>query len=134
MIFEAVRGCNGVRRGRRRFGRGGLRHLREPAIVVRVARPLTTDLTRGDCRPYFLWDEDTSIDELRSVLAGPASGERDRLLGKMLREARDIDVWLFVTPTEVAEALERLQRALGRRYAFWRWLIDGWRSDGLLTG
>jgi hypothetical protein len=102
--------------------------------VFRVTRPLTTDLTLGDCRPYFLWDEDTSIDELRSVLAGPESGERDRLLGKMLREARDIDVWRFVTPSEVADALERLQRALGRRYAFWRWLIDGWRSDGLLAG
>jgi len=50
----------------------------------------------------------------------------------MLREARDIDVWRFVRPVEVAGALERLRRALGRRYAFWSFLIKGWRRHGLL--
>lgn len=96
-------------------------------------RGLTTDLTRGELRPYFLWDEDTSVDELRAALSGPEGAGRDRLLGKMLREARDIDVWEFVTPTEVAQALPRLGRRLGRRQAFWRFLIEGWRSDGLLS-
>ena len=97
-------------------------------------RPLTTDLTRRELRPYFLWDEDVSIEELRQVLAGPDGFARDRLLGKMLREARDIDVWQFVTPQEVARVLPRLERRIGRRYAFWRFLIDGWWSDGLLAG
>lgn len=96
--------------------------------------PLSADLTRGDVRPYFLWDEQTSVDELRAVLAGPDGPLRDRLLGKMLREARDIDVWSFVTPAEVARVLERLRRRLGRRYGFWKFLIDGWRRDGLLDG
>lgn len=95
-------------------------------------RPLTTDVSQGDQRPYFLWDEDTSIDELRALLRGPSSPLRDRALGKMLREARDIDVWTFVTPLEIAEALPRIERRLGRRAAFWRFLIDGWKSDGLL--
>jgi hypothetical protein len=90
-------------------------------------------MRRGDLRPYFLWDEDISIDELRSVLAGPDGFERDRLLGKMLREARDLDVWQFVTPLEVARTLERVKRRVGRRYAFWKFLIDGWRADGLLA-
>jgi len=101
-------------------------------IVSAVGRRLTTDLDRRDLRPYFFWDEDISIAELHDVLEGAPSMERDRLLAKLLREARDMDVWRFVTPTEVAEALPRLQRRVGRRYAFWRWLIDGWRSDGLL--
>jgi len=69
------------------------------------------DLERGDGRPYFLWDEDITTDQLRAVLAGPDSPERDRRLGKMLREARDIDVWCFVTPAEVAAALPRLRVA-----------------------
>jgi hypothetical protein len=90
-------------------------------------------MTRGDLRPYFLWDEDTSIDELRGILAGPDSARRDQLLGKMLREARDIDVWSFVTPQDVARALPRLGRRLGRRRRFWEFLIEGWRSDGLLA-
>lgn len=95
-------------------------------------RALTTDMTRRDLRPYFLWDEDVSIGELQEVLAGPDSPRRDQLLGKMLREARDIDVWHFVRPVEVAGALERLRRRLGRRYAFWSFLIKGWRQHGLL--
>jgi hypothetical protein len=95
-------------------------------------RPLTADLSQRDRRPYFLWDEDVSIDELRQILSGPPSDHRDRALGKMLREARDTDVWQFVTPTDVAEALPRIERRLGRRAAFWHFLIDGWMKDGLL--
>lgn len=95
-------------------------------------RGLTADMTNVAFRPYFLWDEDVSIDELHRVLAGPDSPRRDQLLGKMLREARDIDVWYFVRPVEVARVLERLKRRLGRRYGFWRFLIEGWRSHGLL--
>jgi hypothetical protein len=95
-------------------------------------RPLTLDLRDGTRRPYFLWDEDVTIDELRAALHGADAALRDRLLGKMLREARDSDVWSFVSPNEVAEALPRIGRRLGRRAAFWRFLIEGWRTDGLL--
>jgi hypothetical protein len=95
-------------------------------------RALTTDMSNREMRPYFLWDEDVSIGELRHALAAPDGPRRDQLLAKMLREARDIDVWEFVRPTEVERVLERLKRRIGRRYAFWRFLIDGWRSHGLL--
>lgn len=93
---------------------------------------LTGDMCAGHLRPYFLWDEEVTISELREVLAGADSWRRDRLLAKMLREARDVDVWHFVTPKEVAAALSRLQPRLGRRFAFWRFLIDGWYQLGLL--
>ncbi len=95
-------------------------------------RPLTTDMRRGDQRPYFLWDEDLSIDELRARLHGHDEHERLRLLGKLLREARDVDVWDFVTPRDVAEALPLVRPRLGRRRGFWDFLIEGWRADGLL--
>ena len=104
-------------------------NLRYPATV----RALTIDMAEAALRPYFLWDEDVSIAELRAVLAGPDDHVRDRLLGKMLREARDLDVWQFVRPTEVARVLERLRRRIGRRHAFWTFLIEGWRADGLLA-
>jgi hypothetical protein len=94
---------------------------------------MTTDMTRGDRRPYFLWDEDLSIDELRAVLCSGPEEERLRLLGKMLREARDIDVWFFVSPEEVARALPDLGRRLGRRRPFWEFLIRGWREDGIIA-
>lgn len=94
---------------------------------------MTTDMSRGERRPYFFWDEDVSIDELRALLHGDDSAERQRLLGKMLREARDIDVWHFVTPEEVAQALPELGRRLGKRRPFWEFLIRGWREDGILA-
>jgi hypothetical protein len=77
-----------------------------------IMRPMTTDMTRGDRRPYFLWDEDITIDEPHAVLRAGPEHERHRLLGKLLREARDVDVWHFVTPQEVADMLpSRLQRS-----------------------
>lgn len=96
-------------------------------------RPLSVDLQDPDVRPYFFWDEDVTVGELRAAIAAPDGAARDRLIGKMLREARDLDVWTFVTPTEVARLLPRLERRLGRRAAFWRFLIEGWQADGLLA-
>jgi hypothetical protein len=75
-------------------------------------RAISTDLTQGDKRPYFLWDEDVTVAELRSALRGDDRELRLRLLGKMLREARDSDVWFFVTP-EVEKEL--LRHSLGGR-------------------
>ncbi len=95
-------------------------------------RALTTDFSEAESRPYFLWDEDITVRELREVLVGPDGARRDQLLAKMLREARDVDVWSFVTPAEVARKLPDLGRRLGRRQAFWAWPIQGWRDDGLL--
>ena len=96
-------------------------------------RALSVDLSDADGRPYFLWDEDVSVAELRRALEpGRDEPRRLRLLGKLLREARDVDVWRFVTPSEVADALPALGRRLGRRRPFWEFLINGWRQDGLL--
>jgi hypothetical protein len=69
---------------------------------------------------------------VRRRLAGTDDTERMRLLTVLLREARDIDVWEFVTPQQVAEALPRISPRLGRRRAFWEFLIEGWRRDGIL--
>lgn len=95
-------------------------------------RPMTTDLSRGELRPYFLWNEDLSIDELRQRLSGAGEQERLRLMAILLREARDIDVWEFVTPTAVAKVFPQIRHRLGRRREFWQWLLDGWREDGYL--
>lgn len=96
-------------------------------------RALSVDLSDPNGRPYFFWDEDVSVAELRTALEpGGDEHTRLRLLGKLLREARDMDVWRFVTPSDVAAALPDLGRRLGRRQRFWEFLIDGWRTDGLL--
>ena len=58
--------------------------------------------------------------------------QRERLLGTILREAREVDVWKFTTPGEVASRWNRLERYLGRRREFWVFLLRQWRELGLL--
>ena len=97
-------------------------------------RPLTTDFERLDARPYFLWDEDISIAELRETLRTGTEDQKERLVGKMLREARDIGVWHFVTPQEAWDMFPKIERRIGKkRAAFGRWLFEGWVTDGYLT-
>lgn len=83
-------------------------------------------------RPYFLWDVDISEAELRDRLRHPDSAIRAQWQGRVLREARYPDVWRYLTLDEILRDWDLIERHLGRRRAFWRWLIDGWREDGLL--
>ena len=97
-----------------------------------VALPLSTDLNDPDAVPYFVWDEPMTVRELRRRLADGSTAERSRLLAKILREARDPDVWLFTSPQEVVEAWPQLVHHLGRRRAFWEYLLGAWGEQGLV--
>jgi hypothetical protein len=94
---------------------------------------LSTNLDRVDVVPYFLWDDPMTVAELRAHLADSSREEWARLLGKILREARDVDVWRFTTPDEVAAHWPALAKHLGRRRAFWEYLLGRWREAGLLV-
>lgn len=94
--------------------------------------PLSTDLADPEAVPYFLWDEPMTVAELRRRVASASIPERDRLLAKILREARDTEVWRFTTPAEVSERWEALAPRLGRRRAFWEFLLNEWRRQGFL--
>lgn len=96
--------------------------------------PLSTDFDDPDAIPYFLWDEPMTVAELRRRLAGASSAERIRLLGVVLREARDTEVWKFTTPHEVDALFPRVSKHLGRRRGFWEFLLTRWREAGLLRG
>jgi hypothetical protein len=63
--------------------------------------PLTTDLSSPQAIPYFLWDEPMTVAEFRRRLQMASTAEQTRLLAKLPREARDTDVWLFISPAEV---------------------------------
>jgi hypothetical protein len=82
--------------------------------------------------PRFFWDRDITASELRGILADRAHPDRLPLMGTLLREARPGEVWDWVSPEDVDEALPDLVRFLGRRRDFWIWLLDGWRRLGLL--
>lgn len=97
-----------------------------------MSAPLTTQLDDPDAVPYFLWDQPMTVAEVRQRLQSASQPERLRLLGKILREARDTDVWRFTTPGEIASLWEQLVRHLGRRRGFWAFLLRSWREEGLL--
>ena len=74
-------------------------------------------------RPYFLWDEDLTLDELRLQLAGP---RRAYWMGKVLRQAKPDDALQLVSPEEVAGAWPEIVRYLGTSRPFWSWLLHRW--------
>ena len=94
--------------------------------------PLTSDLSDERSFPYFLWDHPMTVGELRHKLRTLSEPERLRLLGKVMREARDTDVWRFMTPQQVWTNFDRLRPHLGRRLGFWDHLLRIWRDAGLL--
>jgi hypothetical protein len=94
---------------------------------------LTTDMDDADGFPYFLWDDPMKTSELRQRLEQGPEGARIPLLARILREARDTEVWRFTTPAEVAALWPKLSVHLGRRRAFWEFLLGRWRELGLVS-
>ncbi|NJL29080.1 MAG: hypothetical protein HC897_14950 [Thermoanaerobaculia bacterium] len=91
---------------------------------------LSTELDDPEAIPYFLWDDPMSNRELRQALTSASAPEKARLLAKILREARDTDVWKYTSPAEVARAWPTLTLHLGRRRAFWEFLLRAWAGQG----
>lgn len=91
---------------------------------------LTTNMDEQDAAPYFLWDDPIPIRALHERLRTASEPERLRLIGKIMREANDVEVWRFVSLGEVlrlwrmappgvdsmTETLSPLQRALVERF------------------
>ncbi len=97
-----------------------------------IELPDSRTLSDGRVIPYFFWDRDISIDELRAILDDPGDPRRIYMLAHLMREARPGDVWSFVTPYDVIDAWDDIKPRLGRRRAFWTWLFEAWRTRGLL--
>jgi len=94
---------------------------------------LTRDFTEDEKVPYFLWDRAITVAQLRATLNTPGAHDREALIAHVLREARPDEVWAFVSPGDVAAEWARLAPRLGRRRAFWAWLLEEWRTLGLLA-
>jgi hypothetical protein len=87
-------------------------------------------LTDREGRPYFLWDCELTLDEFRQGLRDPDLDVRAYLVGKLMRQAKPDDVFLFVSPHVIRDLWPRLERYLGRSRAFWAWLFDTWERQG----
>lgn len=93
---------------------------------------LSTDFSSPQAIPYFLWDEPMTVAEFRERLQTASTAEQTRLRAKLLREARDTDVWQFTSPAEVWKRWPAVAPQLGRRRGFWEFLVGSWRKAGLL--
>lgn len=97
--------------------------------------PTPPDLLVDDRgRPYFLWDSEMTLAELRERLADPDPEVRAYLLGKIMRQAKPDDVFTFATLAEVRALWPRLERYLGNRRPFWTWLLERWADPGATGG
>lgn len=94
---------------------------------------MTTDLDDPDAVPYFLWDEPMTVAELRRRLETAPEPERVLLTARILREARDTDVWRFTSPADVVRLWPRLRLHLGRRRPFWEFLLGRWSDQGFVS-
>ena len=93
---------------------------------------LSSDLDSDFAVPYFLWDEPMTVAELKVKLATASKDEKMRFVGKILREARDTDVWKFTTPEFVRQNWAEIEKHLGRRREFWKFLFGRWEAEGLI--
>jgi hypothetical protein len=84
-------------------------------------------------RPYFLWDVDVTEEELRQRLQTSDADARAQWQACILREARYDDVWRYLTLEEILRDWPDIRRHLGRRRAFWEYLLRAWRERGLLS-
>jgi hypothetical protein len=94
---------------------------------------LSTDLDDPQAIPYFLWDEPMTVAQLKDRLQTASRAERTRLFAKILREARDPDVWRFTTPDEIRQSWAEIRIHLGRRRAFWEFLFKRWQIEGFIA-
>lgn len=107
--------------------------LQQPDSAAEPAFRLSSVWSDEGVVPYFLWDEPMTVKELRDRLTNGSRPERTRLLAKILREARDTEVWGFTTPDVVAREWKTLSLHLGRRRAFWEFLLRAWSGQKRLT-
>jgi hypothetical protein len=82
--------------------------------------------------PWFTWDAPVEAEVLRARLHHPDPAVRAQWQGLVMREARVTEVFDWLTLDEIVRDFERIERHLGRRRSFWRWLLSGWQRDGLL--
>ncbi len=71
-----------------------------------------------------------SVGKLKERLRTASGLEWVRLAAWIMREASFPEVWQFLSPAEVAARLAELEPLLGRRKAFWKYIIGAWHELG----
>jgi hypothetical protein len=120
-------------------GRRGadLRRASRPPTFSRVTllAPTSADrLVDAQGRPYFLWDLDMTLVELRQRLEDEDPDVRAYFAAKVMRQAKPDDAVTLLTAARIHREWPRLQRYLGKERPFWEWLLGEWRRLGYVGG
>ncbi len=67
-------------------------------------------------------------ERFRALLSAAEDELRGVLLGKLMRQAKPDDVFLYTTEAEIRRCWVQLEPHLGRTREFWRWLLDTWKA------
>jgi hypothetical protein len=79
-------------------------------------------------RPYFLWDDDLTLEDFRARLCDSDPAVRAYFIGKLMRQAKPDDVFSFVSLKQVEDHLELVKPYLGRKREFWLWVLERWEE------
>lgn len=82
-------------------------------------------------RPYFLWDCDLDLHEFQTQLQEGDADQRAYLAGKLMRQAKPDDVFVFISLEEIIHLWPSLERYLGQSRSFWHWVISEWEPGSL---
>jgi hypothetical protein len=87
-----------------------------------------TQLT--DTIPNFSWDRKLTEKQIFSRLQASTGLQKILFVSWILREAAFKDIWKYVTPQEVWKQFGELKQFLGRRKAFWEFILGKWHELG----
>ncbi len=91
------------------------------------------DVSRDDIVPYFMWDYQYTVGEIKKMLAEGDENQRLWLMAKIMRDARYSDVWKFISLQDFLKYRERLMRGrLGWKKGFWEFLYSRWIKYGII--
>ena len=86
-------------------------------------------MTDARRRPYFLWDMEMSLEDFRRALRHDDPDGRAYFLGKLMRQAKPDDVFVFVSVAEIRRLWPSVRKYLGRSATFWSWLLETWEGE-----
>jgi hypothetical protein len=77
-------------------------------------------------RPYFLWDDEMSMEAFQAKLRDPDPEVRAYFIGKLMRQAKPDDVFSFLALEDIGGQWALIERYLGKTREFWEWLLGRW--------
>jgi Asp-tRNA(Asn)/Glu-tRNA(Gln) amidotransferase B subunit len=86
-----------------------------------------------DRAPFIGWDLPGGDEQAARYLMDPDPDVRAWMRGRLLREVKPEEAIARLGAQTIAEELEQVSRYLGRKRAFWFWLVGEWRARGYVS-